>query len=181
MGESVDPTLAATLPLAGVVIGALLGGIVRRLLDGRAEVRHTLRARSQTRREVLAAMRILIDELDRLEAILGNLLRAPQTEPLHVRPADAAVFAALLETSGWREVRPLLAREVSTDEWVVLRQAAVQASTVASALLLKQDTDLTLASLKPKIDKAIRAVRQGQSVTMKALGAPGRLQDPSEL
>lgn len=39
MSEGIDPTLGAILPLVGVALGALLGGIARNALDRQAERR----------------------------------------------------------------------------------------------------------------------------------------------
>jgi hypothetical protein len=168
--QTLDPTLAAVLPLVGVVVGALLAVVARHFLDARSEQRQFERTAAAARREVLGAYRVIVDDFDRIDGVLRSLLRAPQDRPLRVRASDASLLAGLLDPAGWREVKLLLAREVTVDDWIDLRQAAVQCSMVATEIVLKQDFEVTFSELRPKIETAIRAVRKGRSKAMAGLG-----------
>src|SRR5581483_958577 len=112
-GRSANSALSALLTLAGVVVGALLGGIARQFLDRRAEARGVERDAAATKREVTGALRIVVDDFDRIHNILRNVEHAlEQVERFDLPPASASIWADLLQPSGWQETRSLLAREV---------------------------------------------------------------------
>lgn len=164
-----SPTLAASLSLVGVAIGALLGGIARHVLDARAEIRAVRRDQDVTRRQVDGALRVVVDDLDRIHSVLISLRRA-DADSLKWSPSEAAAIARSLDPAGWLEVRTLVAREVSVDDWIYLRQAGVQVLGVTTELLLKAGTDATLDMLHPTIDRALSAIRKGRATAMTALG-----------
>lgn len=151
------------------MVGALLAGVARHFLDARSERRQVERNVAAAKRELLGAFRVMVDDFDRIDGVLRSLLRAPQDRPLRIRASDASLLAGLLDPAGWREVKLLLAREVTVDDWIDLRQAAVQCSMVATEIVLKQDFDVTFSELRPKIERARQAVLKGRSKAMAGL------------
>jgi len=99
---SMDPTLAAILPLVGVVLGACLAGAARYVLDRRAESA-----------DVSAAVRVVREDLKRMRAVVAHRI----TEPLHPQ------HAAWLLPQGWLTARASLARHLDDSQWETLTLA----------------------------------------------------------
>jgi hypothetical protein len=124
---SLSPTLAVVLPLVGVLVGALLAGVVRYLLDRRAEWA-----------DFRASVRVMIDDLSRIEALTSAQHLSLPREPRDIR---------WLKSDAWEAERSRMARGLlgHEDEWDLVRHAVVQADIFHG--LLTQPSDEPLAFL----------------------------------
>jgi hypothetical protein len=114
MDGGLDPTLAAILPLVGVLLGALLGGAANWLLKRRDE-----------RRESRSVARLIDDELRHCETLVSLNFRDP---PL---PSDWAPPREV-----WNAHRLLLARHLSDDDWDELLTTYQQVEMAGSLISL---------------------------------------------
>lgn len=103
MEEGLDPTLGAILPLVGVALGAVLGGLATYALKRRDE-----------RAEVRAIARVLLMELDTAEQILRWALDNKNFQGLDQLP---------LRSSTWETHRLLMARHVDDATWIAAARA----------------------------------------------------------
>ena len=133
---TISPTLAVVLPFAGVLAGALLAGIVRYLLDRRAEWA-----------DFRASVRVMIDDLSRIEAYVGaRPLAAPQ-DPEDVR---------WLKSTAWEAERSRLAGGLlrHETEWDLVRYAVLQADVLYGLLTRPSDAPLASINLMKTQDEA---------------------------
>jgi hypothetical protein len=121
---AVDP---AVLPLVGVAVGVLGGGIARHYLDTRAEER----ARE---RDLKAAARVMFEDL----AVAGRTLEGD----VSLKSLSDGSAQVALELAAWRETRLVLAR-LDRETWDALRTAvhATRALRVAHAAAARGDWD----------------------------------------
>lgn len=107
MNRGLDPTLGAILPLIGVALGVLLGGIARIYLDRAGEHR-------REGADMRAATRLIDEDIDRM---LETLNRMP--------PGGSEETARDLapQPRSWETVRVTLARGLSEGQWDALRAA----------------------------------------------------------
>lgn len=117
--QGLNPTEAVLLTLLGVIVGAMVTGVVRLVLDRRTE-----------RAEFTAAMWLLVDDLDRMAAVVDHPGGPSSSIGVARSELDAdASLAAWLQSDTWRSERRTIARGLADDRdlWDQLRWAMLQA------------------------------------------------------
>lgn len=158
MNRGLDPTLGAILPLIGVALGVLLGGIARAYLDRVGEHR-------SEQADMRAATRLIDEDLDRM---LEALNRIP--------PGGSKVVAGELarQPQSWETVRVTLARGLSPGQWDALRAAVYYAERAVPAIAGHTmefaggvPIKLPSSELEERCSDAKRAARQAQDAVQR--------------
>jgi hypothetical protein len=130
-----DPTLGAILPMVGVALGALLGGVARYMLDRRNDTA-----------EFVAAARVVRQELE----LIGSTLKTHPCGPL---TSDVRQW---LQSQAWPSLSIRLARHLDRDAFGTVCLAMAGADTMYRVLAL--DTNDRAADVESTRSKILISV-----------------------